>query len=168
MALAAAEVGFNRPDNKPAPSGVTKTMWLFTQYGFYSVVAQSAEQSGDDDDQYLVRSRVRNDLENLKALAHLDNDILENAGTDYRYRLVLSGEEWSRALGSLGAAIDYSNFKNRIGELPDQRGKNTAYHQIWSKLIALKEPSADEIAHEDNQSRPAAMSALDAELEAFI
>ncbi len=136
-------------------------MWLFTQYGFYSVVAQSS----DNEENYLVRSRVRNDLENLKALARLDNEILENVGTDYRYRLVLSGEEWSRALGSLGAAIDYSNFKNRIGELPDQRGKNMAYHQIWSKLIALKEPSDDEIAHEDNQSRPAAMSAIDTELE---
>jgi tetratricopeptide (TPR) repeat protein len=135
-------------------------MWLFTQYGFYSVVAQPNE-----DDQYLVRSRVRNDLENLKSLAQLNNEILENAGTDYRYRLILSGEEWSRALGSLGAAIDYSNFKERIGELPDQRGKSAFYQQVWSSSIALKEPSLDEVANEENDVRPLGMSAEDVELE---
>ncbi len=146
-------------------------MWLFTQYGFYSVVVQSAGKSAahdddnDDDENYLVRSRVRNDLEILKALAHLDNEILENAGTDYRYRMILNAEDWSRALGSLGASIDYSNFKNRIGELPDQGGKSAAYHQIWTTLLAVKEPSPAEIAAEENQVRPAAMSADDAELE---
>ena len=137
-------------------------MWLFTQYGFYSVVALP-----DDDDKYQVRSRVRNDLENLKALAHLDNEILENAGTDYRYRLILDGEEWSRALGSLGATVDYTNFKRRISELPDQRGKSAVYGQVWSSAIALKEPSPDDIADIGNQIRPVGMTVEESEIEAM-
>ena len=146
-------------------------MWLFTQYGFYSVVAQDGEASAaqdeneNDGENYLVRSRVRNDLQNLKVLAHLDNEILENIGTDYRYRMVLDAAEWSRALGSLGASIDYSNFKNRIGALPDQSGKSAAYHQVWTTLRGVSEPSPAEIADEANQIRPLAISADDAELE---
>lgn len=135
-------------------------MWLFTQYGFYSVVA-----AADEDDKYQVRSRVRNDLENLKNLAQLDNEILENAATDYRYRLILDGEEWSRALGSLGATIDYANFQNRIAELPDQQGKSAFYHHVWSHALKFEEPSPAEIDDVGNKIRPLGMTAEEAELE---
>jgi tetratricopeptide (TPR) repeat protein len=124
-------------------------MWLMTQYGFYSVVAHRAE-----DDTFLVRSRVKNDLENLRTLAGLENEIHVSPYSTYPYRLVLSGEEWSVALACLGATISYDSFKKRIHALPDQSGRSEAYARVANLLAGLAEPSAEEVSHGDNGLRP--------------
>lgn len=133
-------------------------MWLMTQYGFYSVVAHNAQP-----DRFLVRVRARahHDLENLCRLAALESEILETPDADYRYRLLLSGAEIGRALVALGQTINYSNFKNRIHDLPDQRHKNDAYMSIWSTLGRLAKPSSADVRAGDAGLRPASPFSLE-------
>ncbi len=59
-------------------------MWLMTSLGFFSIVCK-ADDIGSDT--LTIRSRVRTDLESLRKqyLPSL-GDIVENAGTDYRFR----------------------------------------------------------------------------------
>lgn len=120
-------------------------MWLMTQYGFFSIVRQ-----GEDSAFYVVRARVRNDLENLRRLAQLDSDIVESEDADYRYRIFISSDELETAMSVLAQTVDYENFKQRIGDLPDQRQKSGAYHHVWSLLRELPEPSAPDIGREDD------------------
>jgi len=97
-------------------------MWLMTQYGFFSIV-----QHKDDAEKYLVRARLRPDLERLKDLAALTTEIVELKSADYRYRIVISREEMLRVLRWLGEAINYPNFKDRIADLPDQKDRLAQY-----------------------------------------
>lgn len=137
-------------------------MWLFTQYGFYSIVAQPNE-----DDIFIVRSRVRNDLENLRTLAQLEGEIGEQQNADLPYSLRLSTDEWGRALASLGATVDYPDFQERIEQLPDQSGKRESYSQVSDSVSSLSEPSAEEAAHEDNEKRPSSPLDEDSDIESL-
>ncbi len=59
-------------------------MWLFTRYGFFSVVEKEKGK-------LTVRARVKRDLENLKNKYKMELgecEILENVGTDYEYRII--------------------------------------------------------------------------------
>ncbi|MDQ3813596.1 MAG: tetratricopeptide repeat protein [Armatimonadota bacterium] len=124
-------------------------MWLMTQYGFFSVV-----QHKDDADLFLVRARVRNDLQNLLNLCGLTREIAVTPDADYRYRLLLAREEWEFVARSLAQTVDYPNFKNRVHELPDQNTKNRAYMEVWSTLASVKEPAQSALESEANARRP--------------
>lgn len=114
-------------------------MWLMTQYGFFSIV-----QHKDDAEKYLVRARLRPDLERLKDLAALTTEIVELKSADYRYRIEIGREEMLRVLKWLGEAINYPNFKNRIADLPDQKDRLSQYHEVWGTMRRIKEsPSLD-------------------------
>lgn len=102
-------------------------MWLATQHGFFSVVEKKAGE-------FHIRARCRKDLENLVALAGLTAPIINTPSGDYAWRIVVGQPEVLQALGGIGAAIDYSNFKNRIHDLPDQCDKSSIYSRLWSLL----------------------------------
>jgi hypothetical protein len=106
-------------------------MWLATQHGFYSIVEK---KSGE----FHVRARCRKDLENLLALSGLAMPIIETPAGDYGWRVVVGKPEVAKALAALGGAIDYSNFKDRIHDLPDQREKAPIYSRLWSQLYSLQ------------------------------
>ncbi|MFZ4696084.1 MAG: hypothetical protein ACOYMV_13245 [Verrucomicrobiia bacterium] len=109
-------------------------MWLFTRFGFYSIVRK--------DDGIHVRGRVRKDLENLKQAAKLDGDILDwrrpkpgGAKADYPYRIILTDNaDLRKVMRLLADTLDYDNFKNRVATLPDQRAKLGAYHEVWGLM----------------------------------
>lgn len=109
-------------------------MWLATQYGFFSIVRK-------EEDLFFIRARVREDLENLLAMACLKD---ENAGictwpeTDYRYRIVVDLEVLLEIFVQLAAGIDYPNFKARVYEREDQAHKLGAYQKIWSLMADLQ------------------------------
>jgi hypothetical protein len=115
-------------------------MWLMTQYGFFSIV-----QHKDDSEKFLVRARVRLDLDRLKDLAALTTDIVEIKSADYRYRIEISREEMLRVLRWLGEAINYPNFKDRIADLPDQKDRLAQYHEIWGTMRKIKESPSSEV-----------------------
>ena len=101
-------------------------MWLFTDKGFYSVVTT------DDGGDFMIRGRVRRDLEALLPLLEpfsRGREVLESRQADYRYRLVVDADEWVAVAAELAAGIDYANFKSRIAEIDPARAD--AYHEIW-------------------------------------
>jgi 8-oxo-dGTP pyrophosphatase MutT (NUDIX family) len=110
-------------------------MWLFTTFGFYSVV----QKPGDSD--LTIRARARADLARLKEryLPEL-GAIRSEEGTDYPYRASVDHEPFARAAAAIARDIDYSNFKNAVkSEMGADR--SDAYARVWSALLQLeKEP----------------------------
>jgi len=103
-------------------------MWLMTKHGFYSIVEK-------ENGVYHIRSRVRGDLENLVERIPLSEArIVAHGGTDYRYRIVANGGEVLRIMQFLVETIDYKNFKDCIGQTPDQMEKHDAYAAVWEVL----------------------------------
>lgn len=119
-------------------------MWLFTKFGFFSIVDKPRDPIAPG---YHVRSRSREDLENL-AEAGLSprwaDGIVELEAADYRYRIVMGEEEVDRLFALLGSSIDYSNFKNKIRETPGQAQKLSLLHRIW-EMVLIDQNKADRI-----------------------
>jgi hypothetical protein len=88
-------------------------VWLMTWLGFFSVVCKSDDVGRGT---LTVRARVRSDLEALKNhfLPGL-GEIVENAGTDYRYRSKALRTDLAKALAKMVEDLDYSNFKDEVG-----------------------------------------------------
>lgn len=108
-------------------------MWLVTKHGFYSVVAHR-----DDPDLMLVRSRCRQDLEQLRCLsldlAEIDLDvpeIVETPAADYACRIFMPRDTWETLATVLAMDIDYPNFKTAVHGDPE---RDAAYMQMWSAM----------------------------------
>lgn len=108
-------------------------MWLFTSIGFFSVVTHP-----DDPEMMLVRARVQDDIAALRDRFLPEANVLEHAGTDYRYRLITTREAWTDTAARLASGIDYPNFKNAVG---DRQGAERAhvYSDVWETMHALQE-----------------------------
>ena len=108
-------------------------MWLLTSIGFFSVVADRHDPA-----RLLVRARAHEDLEALRQ-GYLPNlVIIEDAGTDYRFRAFIERGAFERAATALVADIDYPNFKDVVAR---RQGAERAhlYALIWSTLYRLQE-----------------------------
>jgi hypothetical protein len=107
-------------------------MWLLTQIGFFSVVADL-----NDAERLLVRARVRGDLDALRERYLPDLEIIEGAGTDYRFRAFVRRAEFEQAARSLAEDIDYPDFKDVV---VSHHGYSRAalYSQISSLLHTLQ------------------------------
>ncbi|MCB0858675.1 MAG: hypothetical protein KDB57_11230 [Solirubrobacterales bacterium] len=110
-------------------------MWIVTVRGFYSVV-----DKGEPEGMMCVRSRVREDLENLCQLGSMDaySDSIQESGiSDYRFRVFVDREDWVQAAAELAREIDYDNFKNAVA---DRQGPARAsiYSKVWSALGRLQ------------------------------
>jgi hypothetical protein len=106
-------------------------MWLATQYGFYSIVQKPAGQ-------FHVRTRCKQDLENLIALAGIDASMHHTTAGDYAWRIVVGQKEVGAIMTALATSIDYSNFKDRIHDTPGQEDKLPAYSRLWSQMLAYQ------------------------------
>jgi hypothetical protein len=102
-------------------------MWLATQHGFFSIVQKPAGQ-------FHVRARCKPDLESLITLTGLDVQLHHTPDGDYAWRIVLRQPEVLTVMAALATSIDYSNFKTRIHEKPDQQDKLPIYSQFWSQM----------------------------------
>ena len=107
-------------------------MWLFTSLGFFSVVAHR-----DEPDTLLIRARAREDLEALRDRHLPDLELVENAGSDYRWRGFVSREGLERVAAGLAADIDYPNFKDAVAH---RQGASRAhlYHDVWNVMYRLQ------------------------------
>lgn len=110
-------------------------MWLYTQHGFYSIVAHR-----DLPERFLVRARCRVYLENLKSLAGLAGTIQSTPSADYHFRLTVTAPELARIMTVLGNTVDYPNFKNRVAARADQADRIHRYHRIWDETTRLSNP----------------------------
>lgn len=117
-------------------------MWIFTTYGFFSVVNKTDPSRYDEDieaseEEMEVRSRYREHLELLierfpeqigdeKILAYDDPGF--QPGTDYEYRIKINAEQWIHLAAMLAADVTYPNFKSEVQEcVLETQLKNTPY-----------------------------------------
>ena len=109
--------------------------WYMNIDGFFSVV-----QNREDHDTFLVRARRRDDLERLNKRLDEPQPILEWAGADYPYRIILQKALWADYVAQMAMEIDYSNFKSCVPVADYARER--AYHQCWMTLMGLEEEKA--------------------------
>jgi len=122
-------------------------MWLFTRYGFFSVVcARQGDGRHDrplDRDRLMVRARLRAHLEALRErFANLlaDCEICEFVGTDYAYRLFVDKPAWAEVVVGLNNEIDYGNFKSEVARHQGREGRayEEALHSVWSVMNRIQ------------------------------
>jgi hypothetical protein len=110
-------------------------MWLFTTFGFFSIV----EKKGDRRPGTLtVRARVRRDLTALrrKYLPELGRTI-EKHTSDYRFRAQVPREALAAAMPRIVQDLHYENFKDTVKK---RQGENRAdlYEIVWLLLESLQ------------------------------
>ena len=112
-------------------------MWLITQHGFYSLVRDRENAA-----RFLVRSRVRKDLLNLKSLAGLEAEVQSSPDREYPFRLRIDEREMPRIMNALGNSIDYPSFTSRIAQRIDQACRTLLYGEVLNTLRAIYDPAA--------------------------
>jgi hypothetical protein len=111
-------------------------MWLFSDKGFISI---TLDRTRSDQDVLKVRARVRADLERVLPYFPSETQIVDDEGTDYPYRLIVTKEQMSIAAALMVMDIDYNNFKNIVHtRLGDKRA--SPLHRIWSLMVEQEEP----------------------------
>jgi hypothetical protein len=111
-------------------------MWLITPIGFFSIVCKPGDEAAGV---LTVRSRVSSDLDALRR-EYLPSmgDIIENVGTDYRFRAQARRDEIEKALAAMVHDLHYDNFKNEVAR---KQGKYRAgvYAKVWDALYDLQD-----------------------------
>jgi hypothetical protein len=106
-------------------------MWLFSETGFVSVVADP-----QDKNKMSVRAR---DEESLKPLVEAYGvKIIRLKNRDYPARVYLTREQFVDWLVELGETLDYTNYKNRMHQT---RGDEFTrpLHTVWSVMLELED-----------------------------
>ena len=116
-------------------------MWIFTKYGFYSVVC--ARKSGSaDPNELMIRARERRHLQNLidRFEELKGSEIKKTSDRDYRYRLFVGKEKWVAVLSALAQELDYFNFKSEAGRNREAVGNKyvDALHEVWEVMYRLQ------------------------------
>jgi hypothetical protein len=112
-------------------------MWIASTAGFFSIVKHR-----DIADTFMVRGRVKGDLENIRQMCGLPQKIVTTQAADYPFRLIVSGAEKNAIVLALADGIDYPNFKSEIAKLPGQKAKLHAYHDVWAAMVGVEDPKA--------------------------
>jgi hypothetical protein len=109
-------------------------MWLFTKYGFYSIVRAPAAD-GQPPDTMAIRARRLQDLEALRPFTPIGS-IVKTPERDYPFRCFLTSEQTCTLLSDLGETIDYENFKEKISA--QSRFRARLYGVIWTVMQNLE------------------------------
>ena len=80
-------------------------MWIFLSDSFLSIV-----DKGGDGSTLLVRARLAGDIERAFPQA----EVIEGAGTDYRYRARIDREQVALRVADAVRGINYPNFKSTV------------------------------------------------------
>ncbi len=113
-------------------------MWIFTLDGFFSAV-----QDKNDAGRIMVRSRLKEDLENLLArLSMPETEILAWTGTDYAYRVFIPRQAWRGYLETMSDGLNYTNFKAAAVDHQDH-ARSQAYYSVWRRLYEWQEQSKE-------------------------
>lgn len=120
-------------------------MWLATRFGYFSIVLKPSEKH------LTIRSRVRNDLENLRKRYLPKLKIIEGAGTDYPYRAEVSHKDLGKAMKQIVFDIDYPNHKEVVAK---EQGlhRSKVYGRVWSILTILEREESRETGVREEDS----------------
>lgn len=121
-------------------------MWVFTRYGFVSIACASKQDGRIDESQVMVRARLRGHLENLRErfpnTEMAKAPILSDAGTDYRFRVVIAKSEWASIVSQLAMEQTWSNFKNEASKFARFKKISSRYvdalHDVWQIMARLQ------------------------------
>ena len=94
-------------------------MWLCFNDGFLSVVSDKHDPA-----RLMVRARRKQALLNV---CGNDVEVIENAGTDYRWRTFIDRKTFSALVAARIDKIGYSNFKNSVAD----RDLHQLYMEFW-------------------------------------
>lgn len=122
-------------------------MWLFTNFGFFSVV----EKSGSG--HLTVRARVRADLDRLRERYLPELGLTQaKGGTDYRWRAMVAHADLAAAMGRIVADLHYPNFKSEVAA---RQGKARAhrYGEVWEALYDMPEDPPEPHAKRTTSNR---------------
>lgn len=113
-------------------------MWVFTNFGFYSVVQHNKKPNN-----FLIRARSKDDLIRLilsygEILNLSAKDIIVNDSADYRYRVEVDKSAWSNVISKISEDIDYYNFKDSVKDNLGSYRANLC-HQVWDVMYELQE-----------------------------
>lgn len=115
----------------------TSIMWIFTKYGFYSAVcARKDEGFGNvDENTIMVRARSKKHIDSLKKkFTELDGSVLETPHNDYRYRIFVPKDTWSRVFAELALDTDYDNFKDKVKEYSGEYPYLNSLGKVWNVM----------------------------------
>ena len=102
-------------------------MWIFLSDSFLSIV-DKGDPSGAT---LLVRARRRGDIEAVFPGA----EVVEGAGTDYRYRARIDRDQVADAMARQVERIRYGNFKSTVRD--DDRHR--AYMDTWQAMMRFQD-----------------------------
>lgn len=100
-------------------------MWIYLNNSFLSIVKPQGSHPGV----LLVRSRVRQDIENLFP----DAEIVSTPTRDYPFRALVAVEQVKAVITNRILSIDYDNFKASVQD--DDR--HDIYSRVWSATRGL-------------------------------
>jgi hypothetical protein len=113
-------------------------MWVFTRYGFFSVVcAKNLSAGGLDKSHLMIRARSAAHLKTLKdrfskQLAGCEISVAKD--TDYPCRLIVARDTWTEISRLLADEIDYGNFKSEVARHKGNDNYEESLHKVWSVM----------------------------------
>lgn len=102
-------------------------MWIVLNKSFLSIV-----KNRNDENQLLVRARVKGDIEKVFENA----DVFEDENADYKYRSYIARKNVADKISDELLKINYDNFKNSVSK--DEYNRVNAYMNVWSALNKLQ------------------------------
>ncbi|MBP7657936.1 MAG: hypothetical protein KA742_15505 [Pseudoxanthomonas sp.] len=102
-------------------------MWIFLSDSFLSIV-DKGDPSGAT---LLVRARRRGDIEAVFPGA----EVVEGAGTDYRYHARIDRDQVALAMAEQVRAIRYPNYKGAVHD----EALHNACVSVWSAMARLQD-----------------------------
>jgi hypothetical protein len=116
-------------------------MWLFTPFGFYSVVRKTPGS------QLTIRGRTWGDLVRLRArYLPTATEPQAHGGTDYPWRMRCEDQALAAAMPQIVLDITYANFKDAVAqELGSARAHR--YHTVWHALYGMPEDAPEPASH---------------------
>lgn len=100
-------------------------VWIIMNDSTLSIVNKNCAP-----DELLVRARKNGDTEKVFPAAQ----VMEDTGTDYRFRARVSRSEIAAAVAERIMEIDSGNFKNSVQE----HDRHMAYVKTWNALLPLQ------------------------------
>jgi len=139
-------------------------MWIFTRYGFYSVVCAKLPFEGLEvtySDRVSIRSRRKQHLLALQQrFPELSSaEIWQSDERDYRYRIVVVKELWTSIAAELAREETWTNFKDEVGRFQGKQGKDyvSVLHEVLSVMKKFQHAEApqrepNETGHLDEET----------------
>jgi hypothetical protein len=109
-------------------------MWIFTEHGFLSAVADPKDPS-----RLSIRARDRESLDAL--VSHTHQEVVTTPHGDYPYRVFVSPQEFASFVAETAVGIAYDNFKSRVATTRGYSYTN-ALHDVWAVMRGTEDDLA--------------------------